>query len=170
MEPRAEKRAGVQAEVPMHVSEVMKCNPVCCMPTTGVRSAAVLFHRYDIGFLPVIDDWQTRKLVGVVTDRDVCLAALEDPRDVALMTVADCMAIDPVTCTPDMDVRQALATMIRDCVRRIPVVDPAHCVRGVVGIADLIHHRAMEPRDLWMSLNRILCPRRSQGKRTTAAA
>ena len=156
-------------EVAMHVGEVMKCNPVCCVPMTGVRSAAVIFHRYDIGFMPVIDDWQTRKLIGVITDRDVCLAALEDPRDVALMTVADCMAIDPVTCTPDMDIRQALAKMIRDCVRRIPVVDRANCVRGVVGIADLIQHRAIEPRDLWMSLNRILRPKSGKVKTAEAA-
>ncbi len=65
----------------MRVSKVMTHDPVCCLRTTGIRAAAALLRQFDIGFLPVIDDWETRRLIGVVTDRDICLLAVREEYD-----------------------------------------------------------------------------------------
>ena len=148
----------------MRVSEVMTHNPVCCIRTTSVMNAARMLRDFDIGFLLVIDDPRTRKLIGVVTDRDLCLAALGELHDPALTTVEDCMATDPVTCTPDRDTREILATMAEHQIRRLPVVDQDNHARGIVGIADLIRHNAADPRDLWMALSRITAPKEVTAK------
>lgn len=143
----------------MRVSEVMKHDPVCCIRTTSVMNAVRMLREFDIGFLPVIDDLWTRKLIGVVTDRDLCLAALGEQHDPTLTTVEDCMATDPVTCTPDRDIREILAAMAEHQIRRLPVVDQGNHVRGIVGIADVIRHNAADPRDIWTALGRITAPK-----------
>ena len=68
-----------------------------------------MLREFDVGILPVIDDLAARKLMGVVTDRDLCLAALVELHDPSLTTVEDCMATDLVTCTPQTDIRDVLA-------------------------------------------------------------
>jgi CBS domain-containing protein len=148
----------------MRVSEVMTHDPVCCTRTTSVRNAVRMMRARDIGFLPVIDELWTRKLMGVVTDRDLCLAALGEPHDPALTTVEDCMATDLVTCTPDMDTREILETMAEHQIRRVPVIDREAHVQGIVGISDLIRHNAADPRDIWMALSRITAPREVRAK------
>jgi CBS domain-containing protein len=127
-------------------------------------NAVRMLREFDIGFLLVTDDLWTRKLIGVVTDRDLCLAALGETHDPTLTTVEDCMATDLVTCTPEMDIREILATMAEHQVRRLPVVDQDNCVRGIVGIADLIRHNAADPRDIWMALSRITAPKEVRAK------
>jgi CBS domain-containing protein len=148
----------------MRVSEVMTHNPVCCIRTTSVMNAVCMLREFDIGFLPVIDDPRTRKLIGVVTDRDLCLVALGELHDPTLNTVEDCMATNLVTCAPNRDSREILATMAEHQIRRIPVVDQDNRVRGIVGISDLIRHNAADPRDLWMALSRITAPKEARAK------
>lgn len=148
----------------MRVSEVMTHNPVCCIRTTSVMNAVRMLREFDIGFLPVIDDPRTRKLIGVVTDRDLCLAALGELHDLTLSTVEDCMATDLVTCTPDRDIREILATMAEHQIRRLPVVDKDNRFRGIVGISDVIRHNAADPRDIWMALGRITAPKEVTAK------
>jgi len=148
----------------MRVSEVMTHDPVCCTRTTSVRNAVGMMRALDIGFLPVIDELWTRKLMGVVTDRDLCLAALGEPHDPTLTTVEDCMATDVVTCTPDMDIREILEMMAERQIRRVPAIDREGHVQGIVGISDLIRHNAADPRDIWMALSRITTPKEVRAK------
>ena len=143
----------------MRVSEVMTREVVCCSRTTSVRNAARMLREFDVGILPVIDDLAARKLMGVVTDRDLCLAALVELHDPSLTTVEDCMATGLVTCTPQTDIRDVLAEMMRRQVRRVPVIDRDNTVRGIVGISDLIRHHAVNPRDVCMALSRITAPK-----------
>jgi CBS domain-containing protein len=148
----------------MRVSEVMTHDPACCVRTTSVRNAVRMMRALDIGFLPVIDELWTRKLMGVVTDRDLCLAVLAEEHDPTLTTVEDCMATDLVTCTADMDIREILETMTRYQIRRLPVVDRDSHVQGIVGISDLIRHNAADPRDIWTALSRITAPKEVRAK------
>ena len=148
----------------MRVSEVMTHDPVCCTRTTSVRNAVRMMRAHDIGFLPVIDELWTQKLMGVVTDRDLCVAALAEEHNPTLTTVEDCMATDPVTCTPDMDIREILETMARHQIRRLPVVDRDIHVQGIVGISDLIRHNAAGPHDIWIALSRITAPKEVTAK------
>ncbi len=148
----------------MRVRDVMTHDPICCIPKTSVMNAVGMMRQFDVGFLVVIDDIWTRKLVGVVTDRDLCLSMLAEPHDPALAMVDDYMTKDPATCAPDMDVREALALLASYQIRRLPVVDQENCVRGVIGISDLIHNNAFDPRDMWMALSRITARKEVRAK------
>jgi CBS domain-containing protein len=148
----------------MRVSDVMTHDAVCCIRTTSAMNAVGMLRKFDIGFLPVIDDLWTRKLIGVVTDRDLCLAVLGEPHDPTLTTVEDCMATDLVTCTPDMEIPEILARMAEHQIRRLPVIDQDNRVQGIVGISDLIRHNAADPRDIWMVLSRITAPKEVRAK------
>lgn len=142
----------------MQIIEVMRKNPNCCVPATTVRAAAGMLRHFDIGILLVIDDVRSHKLLGVVTDRDLCLRALAEECDPAIITVQQCMTRDAACCTPEQDVRQVLALMAKRQVRRIPVVDNERRVAGLVTLADLLQQDAATPRDLCAALTRITTP------------
>ncbi len=143
----------------MKVSAVMTPDPFCCMRTARVIDAIKLMQQFDLGLLMVVDEGWTRKLVGVVTDRDICLSMLAEPHEPSLAKVENCMRTNLVTCSPETHLWQALAEMARHRIRRIPVVKEGKYLCGVIGISDLIRHEAVSPRDLWMALSRITEPR-----------
>lgn len=143
----------------MRVREVMNQYPVCCSRTTSAMNAARMMHEFDVGMLPVVDELSMRRLIGVVTDRDLCLKVLVEEHDPTLTTVEDCMTTDLVTCTPEADVREVIAAMASRQIRRLPVVDRNNNVRGVVAISDLIAHKGVESVDVCWLLNRITSSR-----------
>ncbi len=143
----------------MRVNDVMTQPPISCSRTTSLRNATRILRESDVGFLLVVDELWSRKLMGVVTDRDLCLTGLGEEHDPTLTTVEDCMATEVVTCTPDTDITQIVALMAEHKVRRVPVVDRDHNVRGVIGIYDLITHRAVAAADISWLLSRIMEPK-----------
>ena len=72
---------------------------VRCWPSSSTLLAALLMHEADTGVVPVIQDPFTPILVGVVTDRDLCLYVVAGGRDPASTWVDRCMTQDPVCCT-----------------------------------------------------------------------
>lgn len=127
----------------MKAAELMTRSPNCCVPSLSARMAAGLLARFHVGFLPVVDDYTHRLLLGVITDRDLCvrvLAAHGNPDEVA---VWDCMTRDAVSCTADTDAEQILELMVKHGVRRVPVVDTEGTLLGIVSIDDLARQDAL---------------------------
>jgi CBS domain-containing protein len=122
----------------MTIREVMTKNPAFCAPSSSAQAAALIMQQKDTGIVPVTEDAFSQKLVGVVTDRDLCLAVLVRGRDPAHVWVQECMARDPITCQLDEEVGAALRRMREHQVRRIPVVDEAGNLKGIVSLADLV--------------------------------
>jgi CBS domain-containing protein len=142
----------------MTISEVMTRNPAFCAPSSSAQTAALVMQQKNTGILPVTEDAFSRKLVGVVTDRDLCLAVLVRGRDPAHVWVQECMAREPVTCYPDEEVGAALRRMREHRVRRIPVVDEAGDLKGIVSLADLVRQRAISAAELFETLEKICEP------------
>ncbi len=117
--------------------EVMTRGPVCCLPTTMVEEAAQLMKRENIGPIPVIQDEQTRKLVGIVTDRDLALKIVAEGRDAKSTKVEAVMTRKVVTCRAEDDVQKALDAMAEHQLRRIPVVDKDGRILGIIAQADV---------------------------------
>lgn len=92
--------------------------------------------RKDCGFVPVVES-DARKLAGVVTDRDICMAAAMQRRDPHSLRVSDVMSKKLFTCSPADDARVALRIMREGQVRRLPVVDPKGILQGVISLNDL---------------------------------
>jgi len=138
----------------MIAREVMTTNAVCCTDSSTVQEAVQLMKESDVGFLPVLSDF-SRELVGVVTDRDLCVSVLAEGLDASQVRVIEFMTPRPASCSPDTDVNRVLGIMAEQRARRIVVVDSGNQVQGIVSVVDLIRHNAVSPEDTQQTLVRI---------------
>jgi CBS domain-containing protein len=106
----------------------------------SLADAAGLMKEHDVGSLPVVDE--SRRLVGILTDRDIVLRAVAEGRDPRSVKVGDVASRELVTVGPDENLDDALHVMADHQVRRLPVVDDGQLV-GVLAQADA----AIEARD-----------------------
>ena len=117
--------------------DVMTREPACCEPADSIPRIAQLMKTEDVGAVPVVESKTSRRLVGIVTDRDIVVKILADGKTVEKSTVRDAMTNNPVTCREDDEVGQAVARMAERKVRRIPVVDGNGALRGIIAQADI---------------------------------
>ncbi len=130
----------------MKCSEVMTDNPVCCLPGDLVSQAARVMRREHVGPVPVISDEQTRELIGIVTDRDLAIKVVAESRDSNKTTVGEVMTNTIVACREDDDLSSAIAAMEEHQIRRIPVIDQAGRIVGIISQAD-VAIRVHEPEE-----------------------
>jgi CBS domain-containing protein len=117
--------------------KVMTKKTVCCLPNDTVAKAARLMKRENVGAIPVIENQQTQKLVGIVTDRDLALKIVAGGRDAKSTQVKAVMTRQVVTCHPEDDLQKALDAMSEHQLRRIPVVDKDNKILGIIAQADV---------------------------------
>jgi CBS domain-containing protein len=121
----------------MKAREIMTEYPQAVTPSDPLSHAAALMRDGDVGFLPVVDDRTTRRLIGVITDRDITIRHVADAHSDEC-TIKQHMTADRlVTVTPDADMAEVHRLMIERQVRRIPVVDSEGHVLGVIAQADV---------------------------------
>ena len=125
-------------------NEIMTKNPVCCLPNDNVAKAAELMKSGNIGSIPVVENEQTKKLVGIVTDRDLALKIIAEGRDAKSTKVETVMTHKVVTCHADDELQKALDAMTEHQLRRIPVVDNDNRIVGIIAQAD-VATRADQP-------------------------
>ncbi len=118
-------------------NEVMTKDPICCLPNDLVEKAARLMKSENIGSIPVIENEQTKKLVGIVTDRDLTLKIVAEGRDATSTKVEAVMTHKVVTCRAEDDLQKALDAMSEHQLRRIPVVDNDSRILGIIAQADV---------------------------------
>lgn len=118
-------------------SEVMTKNPVCCLPNDTVSRVAQLMKTKDIGPVPIVESEQTKKLLGILTDRDLALKIVADGRDPKTTRAEEIMTRKVVTCHAEDDLQSALDSMSRNKLRRIPVVDNTNGIVGIIAQADM---------------------------------
>ena len=115
----------------------MTKDPVCCASSESVIEAARLMRRYDIGVIPIVEDVDGKKLIGIITDRDLALDVVAESRDPARTRVDELMTQSPASCNPDDDFEAAISSMERNQVRRVPVCDNAGRIVGIISQADI---------------------------------
>lgn len=121
----------------MTCEQVMTKNPKCCVPTDSVARVAKLMKIEDVGSIPVCGSRTSRRLVGIVTDRDLTVNVVAEECDPATTTVEDVMTRDPLTCRFDEDLQSAVRRMESNQIRRIPVVDNNGELIGIISQADI---------------------------------
>ena len=82
-------------------SDLMTKNPIWCVSTDSVSNAAQLMKREEVGLLPVVEEQQNKKVIGVVTDRDLVVTVIAEGRRPEATVIADVMTRNPVTCHAD---------------------------------------------------------------------
>jgi CBS domain-containing protein len=119
----------------MKVKDLMTTDVKRCSPETNLATAAKIMWEGDCGAIPVTDERD--HVVGVITDRDICIAAATRPGTEAEIRVKDVIATALYTCSPSDDVRAALETMKVRKVRRLPVVEQGGRLVGILSIHDI---------------------------------
>ncbi|HEX5839371.1 MAG TPA: CBS domain-containing protein [Anaerolineales bacterium] len=118
-------------------SDVMTTNPVCAQAEDTVVSVAQLMKEQDVGPIPIVDDVTTKRLQGIVTDRDLTLKVVAEGRDPNTTRVSEVMTTDVVTVRQDDDIQAALDAMSQNQLRRILVVDDNENLVGIIAQADI---------------------------------
>jgi len=116
---------------------VMTKNPACCLPADTVTKAAELMKSHNIGSIPVIENEQTKKLIGIVTDRDLTLKIVAAGLDAKSTKVESVMTRKVVTCRAGTDLQKALDAMSEHQFRRIPIVNKNNKILGMISQADV---------------------------------
>ena len=120
----------------MKVQEVMTSGAIACAPETNLEAAALLMWDNDCGVLPVVTD--DGRVVSMITDRDICMATALNHRAPGDIPVAEVVTGKVYSCNPEDDVREALGTMLRERVRRLPVVTSDGTLAGIISINDVV--------------------------------
>jgi CBS domain-containing protein len=117
--------------------EVMTNNPVCCLSNDMVVKAAQIMKTGNVGSVPVIDNEKTRKLIGIVTDRDLALKIVAEGKDPKSTKVAAVMTANVVSCLSEDDLQKAMDSMSKNQLRRIPIIDKTGMILGIISQADV---------------------------------
>ena len=118
-------------------SDVMTKDVVTGTPENTIVEVARLMKTEDIGPVLIVDNEQSKTLVGIVTDRDIVVKVIADGQDVDTTRVGDVMSKKLVTCRADDDVDIAMKAMAQFQLRRIPVVGENMKLLGIISQADV---------------------------------
>lgn len=122
-------------EKSMQVQDIMNKDASFCSPGTNAAAAAEIMWKRNCGILPIVEDGG--RVVGIVTDRDLFIALGTSNRKAAELPVGEIMNRDLALCHPGNDVRVALKMMAQRQLRRLPVVDEAGAIKGVLSLSDI---------------------------------
>ena len=125
----------------MKVRDIMTPDPACCLRETTARDAARLMVEYDCGAIPVVESMEKRKLVGIVTDRDIAVRGVAEGKGPDTR-VEELMTESPVAADPDDEIETVREVMIREQVRRVPVAGRDGVIAGIIAQADLAREDA----------------------------
>ena len=124
----------------MKVKEIMSREPACCTRETSLQDVAILMVENDCGEIPVVDSLQSKRPVGVVTDRDITCRTVALGKNPLDLRARDCMSSPAVTVTPEASLDDCRQIMEENQLRRVPVVDQSGCCCGIVSQADIAVH------------------------------
>ncbi len=145
-EDHGESELEIRRVLPELCRDIMTKDPVFCQASDSALIAAKLMKAHNIGALPVIGNLRGKKLVGILTDRDLALRLIAEAKDPDSTTVDKIMSRPVVTCSPDDPYLKALDLMERHQVKRIPAVDKFGHVVGMISEADVALRVADAPK------------------------
>ncbi|HXI22822.1 MAG TPA: CBS domain-containing protein [Pyrinomonadaceae bacterium] len=120
----------------MKVKDVMTPDTKAIWITESLADAAKEMWENDCGVLPIIKDG--RKVVGMITDRDICMATAIRDRNPSHISVEEVTNATVYAAEPDEEVEQALQTMRERKIRRLPVLNPEGELQGIVSMNDIV--------------------------------
>ena len=122
----------------MKAQEIMSRNPTCVTADTPLVEAARLMKTENIGVVPVVESTGSKRLVGVLTDRDIAIRAVAEGRDGTTTSVGHVMTSDVRTSAASDSVEDVMELMGREQIRRIPIVDESGALVGIIAQADIV--------------------------------
>lgn len=120
----------------MKVSEIMNSNVHSTSPLASTKEAARQMHDIHVGCLTVMDE---NKLVGILTDRDICCKVTATGREAGFTRVDEIMTRHVYTCSEDTSIEDAANVMMKAQIRRLAVTNEAGDISGFLSVDDLAH-------------------------------
>src|SRR5207248_8673606 len=121
-----------EGAIKMLVRDIMAENPKLVFPENNLQQAAKIMAEINCGALPVVENNETKKLIGVITDRDITCKGVARGLDPASVPVREIMTVSPVTVSPGTPIEECCELMETRQIRRIPVVDEDGSCCGIV--------------------------------------
>lgn len=146
----------------MKITNLMHANPITCRTHDHLERAAQLMWEHDIGCLPVVAD--DGLVAGMITDRDVCMAAYTQGKPLRAIPVPAAMSRIVHACAPTDDLAAVESAMQRWQIRRMPVIDDAGHLVGVISLNDLARasqHDGVSAKEVATTLAAVSEPRPS---------
>jgi CBS domain-containing protein len=128
----------------MRIDKLMTGHITTCGPQDSLERAASLMWESDCGFLPVTGGDGGRWIDGVITDRDICMAALFQGKALHELRVEDAMAKKVQTCKASDTIEHAQRQMQNAQIRRLPVLGHDGALVGVISMADIVRESARQ--------------------------
>lgn len=153
----------------MQVKDIMMVKPSYCEPYWTVEAVASLMDHVGTGILPVVQDILSRKLLGVVTDRDLCVRVVAPGLYPAHIWIKDCMTPNPVCCYSEDSLETAVQLMKDKQVRRLPVVNQQMQLMGMLSISDFVRCELPDREMVYEALKQICQPCVAAGQPRTSA-
>lgn len=158
----------------MKVKEIMTADVRTCNAQANLAAVAEIMREGNYGTVPVVSG---DKVIGLISDRDVCLAVGKNGNDAALTTVREVISGKVYNCAPTDDVKDALKTMRKRKVQRLSVVNSAGLLKGILSIDDALLHarkakgkksRRLSYKDVARTFQAIYEPRVTEPTKTLA--
>ena len=124
----------------MKIREIMTRDPACCVLSDTAQTVAQILCDRNVGSMPVVADQQSRTLVGMITDRDLCCSVIAQGLDPKTTPIERFISLPPLACRDGENVETCERLMQEHQVRRIPVIDAEDRIIGIVSQADLALH------------------------------
>lgn len=152
----------------MRIEQLMKSPAISCSVDGTAALAAKLMWDHDVGVIPLLGDDQ--RVVGIITDRDLAMAAYTQGKPFSSMPLRSCMSKSVFSCRPTDSFEVAERLMREKQVHRLPVIDAAGKLCGMVSLNDLarsvLSQRSLDGagEDLLQAMVAVTAPRRSAGQ------
>ena len=114
----------------MKIREIMSREPACCLLSDTAQVVAKILCDRNIGSMPVVADQQSLKLVGMITDRDLCCSVIAQGLDPKTTKIEKLISLAPFTCRDGENIETCERLMQEHQVRRVPIVDAEDRVIG----------------------------------------
>ncbi|HEY5944777.1 MAG TPA: CBS domain-containing protein [Kofleriaceae bacterium] len=158
----------------MRAQDLMTRSPVTCHVNDTLYTAAKQMWDYDCGVVAVVND--DGVLTGMITDRDICMAAYTQALPLHSLLVNGAMAKHVVTARPETSLQQVEELMASHRIRRIPIIDDAGKPIGIVSMNDIVLESAQPDSQMTNGAAKVthtlaaICEHRRSSEQATQAA
>jgi CBS domain-containing protein len=121
----------------LRVRDVMTADPTCCDRNTNLSDVARMMKECDCGLIPVVENEQTKKAIGTITDRDIVIRVVAEGKNPLELTAGDFMTTPCITVQEDNSLEDCIKVMEKNQIRRIVVADQNGRCAGIVAQADI---------------------------------
>jgi CBS domain-containing protein len=136
----------------MKTGEICKRQVIVARRSTALNEVAQLMRKNHVGSVVILEEGDARVPAGIVTDRDMVVEVVAAGLDPRTVTAGDIMTASPALARKDDDALWALKTMRDRGIRRLPVVDEAGALFGIVSLDDLVEHVGVALGDIVQAL------------------